>query len=121
MQIPEWYSKRCKEIMEDSEEYLASLGKRVPQAIRVTDQIEPEELKRRLEEKYFVLEPVPYLEKSFIIKNSKFSIGAMQEYLLGHYYIQSIGPQIPIHLMPDGGKLGIDLCAAESLLRARFL
>ncbi|MFH1787128.1 MAG: RsmB/NOP family class I SAM-dependent RNA methyltransferase [archaeon] len=111
MLVPEWYSKRCMELVPDAEEYLRSLEKPLPQSIRATARISPEALKGRMEAKGFILEAVPHLERAFIVRKAPFSLGSTPEYLLGYYYIQSIAPQMPVGAMPRG-KIGIDLCAA---------
>jgi len=68
---------------------------------------------KRLEALGIKLEKIPFLEQSYWIRCSKFSLGATSEYLLGLYSIQEAAAQIPATLFTElKGKLVLDACAA---------
>jgi len=68
---------------------------------------------KRLEDLGVQLEKIPFLKHGYFIKKSKFSLGAIQEYLLGYYYLQSAAAQIPVEVLdPQPGELILDCCAA---------
>jgi len=59
------------------------------------------------------LEKIPFLEDGYWVYESKFSVGATTEYLLGLYSIQEPAAQIPATLFTDlKGKRVLDACAA---------
>jgi len=59
------------------------------------------------------LEPIPFLETGYWVCNSKVSVGATAEYLLGLYSIQEAAAQIPVTLFTAlKGKTVLDACAA---------
>ena len=59
------------------------------------------------------LEKIPFLEDGYWIQNSKFSIGATTEYLLGLYSIQEAAAQIPATLFNNlKDKIVLDSCAS---------
>ena len=84
------------------------------QAIRVnTNNVRETDLKRRLESRGIVLEPIPFLSHAYWIRKSAFSVGATTEYLLGYYSIQEAAAQIPATLFANlEGKMVLDACAA---------
>jgi NOL1/NOP2/sun family putative RNA methylase len=59
------------------------------------------------------LEKVPFLETGYWVRNSKVSVGATAEYLLGLYSIQEAAAQIPATLFTAlKDKTVLDACAA---------
>lgn len=73
---------------------------------------DPNETRRRLEEKGFTLEEtgVPGTLK---VLEAPFSAGATEEYLLGRYYLQDVSSALPAFaLEPRPGETIADLCAA---------
>lgn len=70
-------------------------------------------LVERLESLGFKLEKVPFLKNGYWILESKFSVGATIEYLLGYCSIQEAAAQIPASLFTDlKGQKVLDACAA---------
>ena len=58
------------------------------------------------------LEKIPFTNQGYFTK-SKFSLGAIQEYLLGYYYLQGSASQLPVEVLePKPGELVLDCCAA---------
>lgn len=59
------------------------------------------------------LEPIPFLKDGYSVHKSKFSVGAISEYLLGLYSIQEAAAQIPVTLFTDlKNRTVLDACAA---------
>ena len=83
-------------------------------SIRVnTIKIERDSLKNRLENKGFKLEPIDWISYGFKIKNAPFNLGSTHEYLQGFYYLQSIAPMLPVHILnPKPNDIVVDMCAA---------
>ena len=83
-------------------------------SIRVnTIKIEIETLKNRLENKGFKLELIDWIPYGFKIRNAPFNLGSTHEYLQGLYYLQSIAPMLPVHILnPNPGDIVVDMCAA---------
>jgi NOL1/NOP2/sun family putative RNA methylase len=70
-------------------------------------------LEERLRSLGVQLERVPFLETGYWVRNSKVSIGATAEYLLGLYSIQEAAAQIPATLFTAlQDKTVLDACAA---------
>jgi len=70
-------------------------------------------LEQRLESTGIQLERIPFLETGYWVYNSKVSVGATAEYLLGLYSIQEAAAQIPATLFTAlRGKIVLDSCAA---------
>ena len=68
---------------------------------------------KRLESRGIELERIPFLEEGYWINKSKFSLGAISEYLLGLYSIQEAAAQIPATLFAElKGSIVLDACAA---------
>ena len=68
---------------------------------------------KRLEALGIEFEKIPFLENGYWICKSKFSVGAISEYLLGLYSIQETAAQIPATLFTDlEDKIVLDACAA---------
>jgi NOL1/NOP2/sun family putative RNA methylase len=87
---------------------------KLKQAIRInTMNANRDTVVKRLESLGIVLEKIPFLEDGYLIRKSKFSVGATAEYLLGLYSIQAAAAQIPATLfteLEDGTVL--DACAS---------
>ncbi len=80
-----------------------------------TLKIQPQALKKRLENKGFRLKKAQWIDYAYIVdtRNSKLSLGATHEYLMGYYYIQDLASMIPVYfLSPRPGDKVIDMCAA---------
>ena len=88
--------------------------KPLPLSIRVnTLKIDKETLKIRLENKGFKLEPIDWIPYGFKIKKAPFNLGSTHEYLQGYYYLQSIAPMLPVHILnPNPSDIVVDMCAA---------
>lgn len=84
------------------------------QAIRVNVMNAKEtDVAKRLESLGIKLEKIPFLENSYWIHKSEFSVGATSEYLLGLYSIQEAAAQIPATLFTElKDKIVLDACAA---------
>ncbi len=84
------------------------------QAIRLNqNNIKGKNLPDRLQDIGIILEKVPFLEYGYWISNSKVSVGATAEYLLGFYSIQEVAAQIPVTLFTNlTSKSVLDACAA---------
>lgn len=66
------------------------------QALRVnTLKISSEELVIRLEKKGVLMHKIPYLENGYWF-DAEFSLGAINEYLQGYYYLQEGASQLPV-------------------------
>lgn len=77
-----------------------------------TLKINPKELRNRLECKGVKLEDT-YLDYVFKVIGTPFSIGSTPEYLIGHYYLQSISSTVPpIVLNPSSEDVVLDMCSA---------
>lgn len=83
-------------------------------ALRVnTLKISHEELVKRLSNIGVVLEKIPFAKDGYWVKKSRFSLGAITEYLLGCYYLQEAAAQLPVEVLnPREGELVLDCCSA---------
>jgi NOL1/NOP2/sun family putative RNA methylase len=84
------------------------------QAIRLNiTNAEGKNLEGRLQAIGVQLDKVPFLETGYWVRDSKVSVGATAEYLLGFYSIQEAAAQIPATLFTDlKGRTVLDACAA---------
>lgn len=84
------------------------------QAIRINvANSEPRDIVERLESRGIEVEAIPFLENGFWVCNSKLSVGATPEYLLGLYSIQEAAAQIPVSLFTEAKhRIMLDACAA---------
>ncbi|HMK95867.1 MAG TPA: RsmB/NOP family class I SAM-dependent RNA methyltransferase [Candidatus Limnocylindrales bacterium] len=84
------------------------------QAIRINQtNAKGKNLPERLRSLGVELEKVPFLPAGYWVENSKVSVGATAEYLLGMYSIQEAAAQIPATLFTAlSGKMVLDACAA---------
>lgn len=105
-----------KEFFKDRYEKLGWKFKEVhlKRAIRInTMNAEKTDVLERLRSRGVKLEKIPFLEDGIWIQESRFSVGATTEYLLGLYSIQEAAAQIPATLFTNlKDKLVLDACAA---------
>ncbi|UCG36656.1 MAG: RsmB/NOP family class I SAM-dependent RNA methyltransferase [Candidatus Bathyarchaeota archaeon] len=90
---------------------------RLKQSIRVhTSNAREKHVIQRLESRGVALERIPFLENGYWVQQSRFSVGATVEYLLGFYSIQEAAAQIPATLFnePRNGVI-LDACAAPGM------
>jgi NOL1/NOP2/sun family putative RNA methylase len=82
--------------------------------IRVnTLKISSVDLKRRLEDKGFVLEPIKWIPYGFKISKLTSNLGSTHEYLQGYYYLQNVASMLPAEILdPKPNDVVIDMCAA---------
>ena len=67
----------------------------------------------RLEKLGVILEKIPFTRQGYRVKKSKFSLGAITEYLLGYYYLQEAAAQLPVDVLdPKPTDTVLDCCAA---------
>lgn len=109
-----------------TERYLRFLGKEETErllraneqppktTIRVnTLKISPEELRKRLERKGFILREIKWIPYAFEVKEEGTNLGSTHEYLQGYFHLQGLasmlGPQI---LKPKSDEIVIDMAAA---------
>jgi NOL1/NOP2/sun family putative RNA methylase len=77
-----------------------------------TLKISEPDLKKRLGKLGVKLEKIPFSKNGYYY-TSKFSLGAITEYLLGYLYLQEAAAQLPaLVLDPKPGELILDCCAA---------
>jgi NOL1/NOP2/sun family putative RNA methylase len=80
-----------------------------------TLKISPEELKKRLERKWKIVQPYKDYPEIMLIESNLLpgELGNSQEHLLGYYYVQEICSMMsPIALNPQPGELILDLFAS---------
>jgi NOL1/NOP2/sun family putative RNA methylase len=112
------FLERMKELLkEDFDEYLKVLKVPILNSIRCnTLKISPKELRKRLEEKGWIIEqPFKNYQEMMIIKNElkPGEIGRSIEHLLGYYYVQEIASMLPpLILNPNENERVLDLCAS---------
>jgi tRNA (cytosine40_48-C5)-methyltransferase len=84
------------------------------QAIRINvTNAKAKNLEERLQAIGVQLEKIPFLKTGYWVRNSRVSVGATAEYLLGLYSIQEAAAQIPSTLFADlKGRTVLDACAA---------
>jgi NOL1/NOP2/sun family putative RNA methylase len=113
-------AERLKSLMpneKDFKEFLEILKKPTQNSIRCnTLKISPEKLKKRLEDKNWVIkQPFKNYPEVMIIENNLApgELGRSLEHLLGYYYVQEIASMLPVlTLQPKPGEIVLDLCAA---------
>ncbi len=95
-------------------EFLEGNDQQILPSIKVnTLKIASDALRKRLTEKGFELDPIPFLSDAYYIKKSLFSIGATTEYLLGYYYLQGAASMVPVEVLnPSPVDFAVDMCAA---------
>lgn len=114
----ELFVERMTELLgEESEKYFKSLNTSTINSIRVnTLKISPEKLKKRIEEKKWIInQPFKNYPEILVIENNLMpgELGRSIEHLLGYYYVQEISSMLPIiALNPKPNESLLDLCAA---------
>jgi NOL1/NOP2/sun family putative RNA methylase len=100
--------------IEETIELLEANERPLIPSIRVnTLKIKPDELKNRLENKGFKLEPIDWISYGFKVLNKPDKLGSLHEFLQGYYYLQSIASMIPALILdPKPNEVVIDMCAA---------
>jgi tRNA (cytosine40_48-C5)-methyltransferase len=108
MSNKEFFLKRYKKLGWDYQEV------KLRQAIRINhSNVRGKNLVKRLEGLGVYLEKIPFLTDGYWVKNSRVSVGATAEYLLGMYSIQETAAQIPVSLFTNlKGKNVLDAAAA---------
>jgi len=101
--------------------YSELLGKAVddakiplPVTIRVnTSIISDADLLKRLGSEGAILEKIPFLQHGYVVKSSRFSLGAAPEYLQGYYYTQEAAAQVSAEVLgPKETDFVLDMCAS---------
>jgi len=100
--------------IDDTIKLLKANEKPLNPSIRVnTLKISGAELKKRLEQKDFELEPIDWVPYAFKIIKETYNLGSTHEFLQGYYYLQNIASMLPsIILDPNPNDIVIDMCAA---------
>lgn len=112
------FLERMQELLgKDFEKYMKILEKEPPKSIRCnTLKMQPEELKKRLNEKNWkIKQPFKNHPEIMMIENKlqPGELGRTIEHLLGYYYIQELASMLPvIALEPKSDEIILDLCAA---------
>ncbi|MHA1931276.1 MAG: RsmB/NOP family class I SAM-dependent RNA methyltransferase [Promethearchaeota archaeon] len=83
-------------------------------SIRVnTLKITTSDLKERLEQKGFTLEPIEWVPYAFKVIKETYNLGSTHEFLQGYYYLQNIASMLPALILdPEPTDIVIDMCAA---------
>jgi len=105
------FLERYKKIF--GNEFKKILDVKLKNAIRVnTIKISEKELIKRLRAENAKVEKILFTDYGYFV-DSKFSIGATPEYLLGYYYIQEAASQLPVQILaPDKNDIVLDMAAA---------
>lgn len=87
---------------------------KITQAIRInTLKIKPERLLARMKKENVILVKIPFLDFSYSVQSTNFSIGAAPEHLFGYYYVQETAAQIPVQILnPKKDDIVLDMSAA---------
>ncbi|MEA3429649.1 MAG: RsmB/NOP family class I SAM-dependent RNA methyltransferase [Nanoarchaeota archaeon] len=107
------FFSRYKDWLGDKFEGLESF-ENLPVSIRVnTLKIKERDLIRRLEKKGVEFAKLDFVKCGYKVIKSDFSMGAINEYLQGYYYIQEGASQYPVQLLnPLPGEIVLDMAAA---------
>jgi len=99
---------------QEVEQLIAAMQKPLQESITVNQlRTTDAELEKRLAEKGFLLEKIPWAEHGYFINASPYSIGSSTEHLLGYYYVQGAASMLPAEeLKPKAGDVAVDMCAA---------
>ncbi len=84
------------------------------QSLRVnTLRIDEQALVMRLNDLGVKLSRISWLKHGYHVEQSRFSLGASIESLLGYFYLQEAAAQLPVEVLdPKPGELVLDCCAA---------
>ncbi|MEM5814923.1 MAG: RsmB/NOP family class I SAM-dependent RNA methyltransferase [Candidatus Aenigmatarchaeota archaeon] len=114
IKFPIGFEKKFKEILgEEFKKLEECLKIRPRKTIRTnTLKITKDKLKKRLEEKGWKLEEVPWYENAFFVETEE-RIAKSEEFFLGYFYIQDAASLIPpLVLNPNENEVVLDLCAS---------
>ena len=112
------FIERMKNLLgKDFDDYQEAIYKPLKKSIRAnTLKISPEELKKKLEKKSWIIkQPFKKHPEIMIIESDlqPGELGRSLEHLLGYYYIQEISSMLPvIALNPNPNEIILDLCSA---------
>jgi len=83
-------------------------------SIRVnTLKITASDLKERLDQKGFKLEPIEWIPYAFKVIKETYNLGSTHEFLQGYYYLQNIASMLPALILDSKpNDIVIDMCAA---------
>ena len=83
-------------------------------SIRVnTLKITAHDLKERLDQKGFKLEPIDWIPYAYKVIKETYNLGSTHEFLQGYYYLQNIASMLPALILdPKPHDIVIDMCAA---------
>ncbi|MFX0188279.1 MAG: RsmB/NOP family class I SAM-dependent RNA methyltransferase [Candidatus Hodarchaeota archaeon] len=100
--------------LEETVELLKANERPLIPSIRVnTLKIKVNELKNKLENKGFKLEPFDWVSYGLNVIKETLNLGSLHEYLQGYFYLQNVASMLPAHILnPKPGELIIDMCAA---------
>jgi len=100
--------------IEDTIKLLKANEKSLTPSIRVnTLKITVSDLKERLDQKGFKLEPIEWIPYAFKVIKETYNLGSTHEFLQGYYYLQNIASMLPALILdPKPNDIVIDMCAA---------
>ncbi|MFX0004964.1 MAG: RsmB/NOP family class I SAM-dependent RNA methyltransferase [Promethearchaeota archaeon] len=100
--------------LEQTLEYLKASELPLTPSIRTnTLKISASNLKKKLENKGFELEPIKWVPYAYNILKTPYNLGSTHEFLQGYYYLQNVASMLPaIILAPKSNNIVIDMCAA---------
>jgi NOL1/NOP2/sun family putative RNA methylase len=114
IKFPKGFEEKFRKILGEEFPFLEEcLYKKPKDCIRVnTLKISKEELKRRLEKRWWKLEEVPWYENAFFVETEE-SLAKTKEFFLGYYYIQDAASLVPVLVLdPKPGETILDACAS---------
>lgn len=116
-ELKESFQERYKSMLKDNyDDFVCYTYSYLKRSLRVnTLKISISTLKKRLEEKGWILEQVPWCEEGFWIehKEGRRDLGNTLEHQLGYFYIQEAASMIPpLALDPQEGERILDTCAS---------
>ncbi|MFA6022849.1 MAG: RsmB/NOP family class I SAM-dependent RNA methyltransferase [Candidatus Pacearchaeota archaeon] len=113
------FVERMKELLQgekDFEEYMKVSQEYAPNSIRCnTIKISPDELKKRLEKKWKIVQPYKEYPEIMLIESelAPGEIGKAIEHVLGYYYVQEISSMLPPFVLnPKADEIVLDLCSS---------
>ncbi len=100
--------------VEEAVQLLEANEEPLPETIRCNHcRIDCRKLAERLAEKGTVLARIPFTPYGYEVVESRISVGATHEYLMGYYYVQDPASMLPVEaLAPRPGELIVDMAAA---------
>lgn len=110
------FEERYRCLCDDYDEFMKYSLSFMRRSIRVnTLKITVNEVKRRLEEKNWILTPIPWCKEGFWLdhKEGRRDIGNTEEHVLGYIYVQESASMLPpIALNPKPGEIILDMASA---------